>query len=103
VEADLAFGNFDIAIVDLDFCGMLQALPAGAVERGVGHGCEAQLLGQRLQYRRRHGQRVFQEGTEITHRAKLHGKTQAVVLTTLLRNQCVVAVIEMEVTNEVLG
>lgn len=41
--------------------------------------------------------------TEITHRAKLHGKTQAVVLTTLLRNQCVVAVIEMEVTSEVLG
>ena len=60
------------------------------------------LLGQRMQYLRRYGQRVFQESAEITHRAELHGETQPVVFTAFLRDQCEVAVVEVEVTGEVV-
>jgi hypothetical protein len=103
MEADLALVNFDIAVVGLNFCGMLQALPAGAVSICAVRCLDAQLFGQRLQDRRRYGQRVFQEGAEITYRAELHGETQPVVFTAFLRDQCVVAVVQVEVTGEVVG
>lgn len=98
VKADLALRNLDIAILGFDFCGMLQALSACAIDMGVGHCLDAQLLGQRMQYRHRHVQRVFQECAQITHRAELRGETKPVVLAALLRDQCVVGIVQVEVT-----
>ena len=56
-----------------------------------------------MQYRRWHGQRVFQEGAQVTHRAELHGETEPLVLAALLRDQRMVGIVQVEVTGEVVG
>jgi hypothetical protein len=56
-----------------------------------------------MQYRRRYGQRIVQEGAEIAHRSELHRETQPVVLATLQCDQCVVDVVQVEVTGKIVG
>ncbi len=87
----------------LNFSRVLPTLLARTVGFGIINCLDAQLLGQRMQYRRRHGQRAFQEGAEITQRPELHGEAKPVVCAALLRDQCVVAVVQVEVTGEVVG
>ena len=96
------FGDFDIAVVGLNFSCVLPTLLARTVGFCIFNLLDAQLLGQRMQYRCRHGQRVFLEGSEITHRAELHGEAQSVVRASLLHDQCVVAVVQVEVAGEIV-
>ena len=69
-------------------------------EPGAQH---AELPGQRVQDRHWNRQRVFQKGAKITNRTKLHGESKPVMPTALLRDQCLVNVVEKEATGEVIG
>ena len=103
MESDLSFGNLNIAIVGTDFGCVLPALLTCVVGVFIFKRLDAELPGQRVQERHWNRQRIFQKGAEITNRTKLHGESKPVMPTALLRDQCLVNVVEKEATGEVIG
>ena len=75
---------------------MLPALFTGALGACVILCLNAKLLGQCMQHRHRYVQRVIQEGAQVAHRPKLQGESKPVVLAALLRDQCVVGIVQVE-------
>jgi hypothetical protein len=62
-----------------------------------------QLPAQRVQHGGWDIQGVLQEGAQKSNRGQLQGKTQAIVLPSLLRDEREVGIIQVEIARQIIG
>src|SRR5690348_384661 len=100
-ELDCRIVKFAIATAPANLSRMLAPLPANAIFGKATWPLDAQLPRQGRHDGVRGLGQIVRKRAEITGRAELHGKTQPVVIASVMGDETVIAVIEMKISREV--